>query len=156
VGFLLNSAPDHSHNPASAGDEGINMTEGNAPAQPDIKKLLNEGITEAFGPILTRIEALEKSTKLLNEGYDGMRKTQETQAEEVAKGNFKKLLNAAAALEIEKIWPEAKPDVLGWTAKNPEKLLNAAKDHDMEGKLLNGGAEGFDLAAEQRKLWKVD
>jgi hypothetical protein len=132
------------------------MTEGEkltGPA-PDFEKLLNSAVE----PILKRLDSLEQTEKQFNASIGEEIKTLKADKiageESKAKDRFSKLLNAASLIDLDKIWAEAKPDVLAWTATHPDKLMNAAPaETELTGKLLNADGSEFNLAAEQAKVF---
>jgi hypothetical protein len=129
------------------------MTGDNTPASvPDFAKLLNE----AVAPIIERLTELEKQDKILNSSAEEITKFKAERAAEAAtkqKETYRKLLNAGAQADFDKLFPEMEKDLAGFLAGNPDKLFHPVQETKLGGKILNSDGSEFNLKAEQAKLF---
>lgn len=104
-----------------------------------------------FSPINSEIESLK-------EKFANAAKEQDAAKDAADKTAFKeKFLNAAAATEIDTIWPEVRSlspmEFESWKQTNAGKLLTEAEKKETKGRKQTNAASGWDLAAEQAKVW---
>jgi hypothetical protein len=129
------------------------MTEGEkAGPAPDFEKLLNAAVS----PIMERLTALEQIDKQLNSDAETIKTFKvEQEASKLAakKDTYKKLLNAAAQADFDKLYSEMDKDLAGWQVANPDKLFHPVPETKLGSKILNSDGSEWSLKAEQAKLF---
>jgi hypothetical protein len=99
------------------------------------------------------IKPLEEKIAAFETKFENAAKIESETKIATEKVAFGKLLNAAAATDSDALYTAYKADPVGWLSGNKDKLLNEAEAKDPAGKKHADASGGFDLKAEQAKLW---
>lgn len=137
-------------------NEADQMVEEVEAAKAELTKQLNaanEKVTSLEGTVSELKKALDglvADHKTLNEAFTGKVTAEATAKEAANKTEFKKLLNAAAATEIDAIWPTVKDltpiEYEGWKITNSAKLLTEAEAKTLAGKKITNSADQVEAA----------
>jgi hypothetical protein len=89
-----------------------------------------------------RLDALEPQLKQMNADakvVETFKTEQEAQKLAAKKETYKKLLNASAIAEFDKLYPEMDKDLAAWQLANPDKLFKGVEETKLGSKILNAG-----------------
>lgn len=117
----------------------------------EVEKLKNaEPPAVDFSPIQSEIDSLK-------EKFANAAKEQDAKRDAEQKAAFGKMLNAAAATELDALWGEVKSlspiEYESWKQTNAAKLLTEMEKKQATGKKQTNAAGGFDLASEQARVF---